>query len=81
MARSKKSNQAGGDAGGDEKEKGTRTMADYVFEDHQPDGKVDLIGLTMNYPSEAAKVQAFLENNRKALGITGTIRICKKIYS
>lgn len=60
---------------------GTRVKADYVFEDHHPDGTVTQIGLTLHYPSEAKQVQAFLEYRREELGIEGVIRICKKIYS
>jgi hypothetical protein len=58
-----------------------RNMADYVFEEHGADGSVAAIGLTMHYPSEAAIVMEYLESKREELGITGRIRICKKIYS
>lgn len=59
----------------------TRTMADYVFEEHADDGTVTSLGLTMHYPSEAKVIQEYLESKREELGIIGKIRVCKKIYS
>jgi hypothetical protein len=71
-------NATGNTADADRKE---RNMADYVFEEHADDGTVTSLGLTMHYPSEAKTVLEYLESKREELGITGKIRICKKIYS
>lgn len=62
-------------------ETGVRNKADYVFEEHSNSGVVTSLGITMHYPSEASIVKEFLESKRSELGIEGTIRICKKIYS
>lgn len=81
MSRSKKNAPALSESSNGEDEKRIRSMSDYVFEEHKEDGYVRMIGLTMNYPSEAEKVKAWLEKNKESMGIEGTIRICRKIYA
>lgn len=58
-----------------------RNFKDYTFEEHHEDGTVTPIGITLNYPMEAEKVKAFLEERKNDLGITGKIRICVKRYT
>ena len=81
MAKGRKKATQSEDENGSEEGTRKRNFADYVFEEHFPDGEIRPMGLVLNYPQEAAKVKEWLTNNAAIRGVKGTIRIAKKIYS
>lgn len=58
----------------------TRSKVDYIFVEHNEGEPTKDLGLTLNNPSEARKVQEWMQKHADELSITGVVRIMRASY-